>query len=238
MKKTLIILSTFLVFLYACKKEESITELVIPQNDPESKIADLEKSGVKLSKRNLKLADASGKNFVIIQIAANDESTLNSYFKVIKFSLKLNESVKQENGLMGELPINTRLPSKYTIDIYHLVLFKKIDSKYKSYTIKYELQNSKNARTKEVNDWSYKNWEDSALFDDWMKVIWYTVNNSNESVNVAWEYKSCGFCTWNEDGSSGLHAGNTQAIYNKDARRIGANVYSNWRNYSVEYGNY
>jgi hypothetical protein len=57
-------------------------------------------------------------------------------------------------------------------------------------------------------------------------------------VNVAWEYKSCGFCTWNEDGSSGLHAGNTEAIYNKDARRIGANVYSNWRNYSVEYGNY
>ena len=89
MKKTLIILSTLLVFLYSCKKEESITELVIPQNDPESKIADLEKSGVKLSKRNLKLADASGKNFVIIQIAANDESTLNSYFKDTKFSLKL-----------------------------------------------------------------------------------------------------------------------------------------------------
>jgi hypothetical protein len=50
MKKTLIILSTFLVFLYACKKEESITELVIPQNDPESKIADLRQSSDKTVK--------------------------------------------------------------------------------------------------------------------------------------------------------------------------------------------
>ena len=41
MKKTLIILSTLLVFLYSCKDKENILELDIPKTDPESKIADL-----------------------------------------------------------------------------------------------------------------------------------------------------------------------------------------------------
>ena len=223
MKKITILIPMLLLFLYSCKDKENLLELSIPQNDPESKIADLERSGVKLFKRNMKLLDVSGENLVIVQVASEDESTLNNYFKGTKFSLTLGEVFKQINTSQSPL-LTTKKLSSDKVDIYNVVLFKKIDSKYKSYTLSYERQGLKNARIKGVNDWAYDEWHDSALFDDWMRVDWYTVNNADEGVNVAWEYKRCGFCSWQTDGSVGLHAGNTYGIYNRDARRIGGTV--------------
>lgn len=237
MKKTLIILSTLLFFLYSCKKEESITELDIPKSDPESKIADLENLGVKLFKSNLKIADATGENFVIVQVASEDENTLNNYLQNTKFRLSLNEDLKQFD-FSKSIPNIDKSLSTEKADIYDVVLFKKIEPKYKIYTIKYEHQKTKNARIKGVSDYANDTWHQSNQFDDWMNVTWYSVGNSDEGITVGWEHKNCAFCSWTSDYSVGLYSDNQSSTHNPDARRLGCRVHHNFYNYNVSYGNY
>ena len=237
MKKTLIILSTLLFFLYSCKKEEKITELAIPQSDPESKIADLEKSGIKLFNRNLKIADATGENFVIVQVASEEESTLTDYLKGTKFSLNLSNDLKQFD-ISKNIPNVENKISTEKIGIYDVVLFKKIDPKYKIYTIRYEHPRTKNARIMDTNDYANSSWHQSNQFDDWMNVTWFYTGNTDEGITVSWAHKNCAFCSWIDDYNVGLNEGNPTSTHNPDARRLGCHVYHNWTNYNVSYGNY
>jgi hypothetical protein len=238
MKKIAFLLVPFcLLLIYSCDKKENLLELDIPQSDPESKIADLEKSGVTLYKRDLKIADATGENFVIVQVASEDEGTLNNYLQNTKFRLSLGEDLKQFDFSKSTPKIDTNLSAE-NADIYDVVLFKKIDSKYKVYTIKYEHPKTKNARIKGVNDYANDTWHQSNQFDDWMNVTWYSVGNSDEGITVGWEHKNCAFCSWTSDYSVGLYAGNPSSTHDPDARRLGCRVYHNFYNYNVSYGNY
>ncbi len=235
MKKTLIILSTLLFSLYSCKEKENILELDIPKTDPESKIAELEKSGVKLFKRDLKIADAFGENFVIVQVAAEEESTLNTYLNGTTFQLTLNEQIKQNTNIQESI---NSISSSDKAEIFDVILYKRIDSKYKSYTITYKHAHPKNARLKQINDYSYDTWHESNQFDDWMTVTWFSTGNSDEGISVKWEHKNCAFCSWTVDRYAGLYAGYPSDTHNPDARRLGCRVYHNFYNYNVTYGNY
>jgi hypothetical protein len=237
MKKTLIILSTLLVFLYSCKDKENILELDIPKTDPESKIADLENSGIKLFKRNLKIADATGDNFVIVQVASENESTLNNYLQGTTFRLTLGDVFQKIDNIQSSTSTNIK-PSTDNIDIYDVVLFKKIDSKYKSYTIKYQHSTQKNARIKDVNNYTKNTWHESNRFDDWMNVTWFSVGASEEVLTLIWKHLNCALCSWDTDDYVGLYAGNQSSTHSPDARRLGCRVHHNFYNYNVTYGNY
>lgn len=91
-------------------------ELDIPQNDPESKIATLENVGIKLYKRNLKISDVSGDNFVIVQFASEDESTLNNYLQETTFRLILGDVFQKIDNIQSSTSTNIK-PLTDKIDI-------------------------------------------------------------------------------------------------------------------------
>ena len=80
MKKITIIISALMLLFSSCEEKQNLQELAIPKSDEESKIADLEKSGVALFKRDLKISDVSGENFVIVQVASEDKIAFEDYF--------------------------------------------------------------------------------------------------------------------------------------------------------------
>lgn len=202
----------------------------------------MEKSGIKLFKRDLKIADATGENFVIVQVASEDKSILDDYVSNTKFSLSLIKDISQLSIPKNASTVSNNLPIQ-KIDLYDVVLFKRIDSQYKGYTINHarilkSMVNSSNARIRDA--YASTNFHQSNQFDDWMTVTRFDIGQTELSngMTVKWQYRSCAFCGWTDGPSDGLYEGNNVTTYNQDARRLSCEVHHNYSNYNVSYGNY
>lgn len=248
MKKSIIIGLT--ACLFSCQSTED-TPLQTETKEYLSKIEELEASGVKLYKKELKLYDITKKNSIKLTLASENEAFLSDYInntdkilKVYKSSSELLSSSSQPQGTKTD---TGHLPEEPEFMLYEVVTAKDLEPNVKAYGVSYvakSVQNKNGARLAEFGH-PYGTWHESNRFDDWMRVEWNYTGNTNEGVTSQFLWRDCALCGWQtESFTVSLNSTATTGlpeyyVYgSRDARRLALRVWHSYYNYNWTSGNF
>ena len=228
--------------IFSCSNEKS-EQIVQQVEQDESTMQALERKGITLYKKQIKVTDETGRNSVDLLLASRSQRALNEYLKMTDIKLEVSTvpgKTKMENkndpttDPTGGSEI-VFMPAEN--DVFDEIVGKNMVDGVKQYSIKYSFL-GQNLRTADIS-YSQLSWHQSYKFDDWMLVArGYAPDTDENSVTVDWYHKNCALCGWTNGFLRTLRLDGESTMYSPDARFLACYVRHNYGNYIVNRGNW
>jgi hypothetical protein len=240
MKKVLLSMLFFAIFSCSNEKNEQIVQEV---EQDESTMEALERQGITLYKKQIKVTDETGQNSVDLLLASRSQRALNEYLKMTDIKLEVSSVPGKTRMESKNDPATDPIGGSEMVfmpaenDVFDEVVGKNMVDGVKQYSIKYSFL-GQNLRITDIS-YSQINWHESQKFDDWMRVARGIAPDTDEnSIFVDWYYKNCALCGFSSGPDVTLRGDGEGYLYYRDARFLACYVRHNYGNYTVTRGNW